>query len=255
MACCTPKTGSASARVGFSRSGRNDLYIGSLCSMSVLQFVGCTTLARMPRGASSAASVVDVLRQQPLRVQVGRAAGIIAGIVVLGDVHQRRGGAGGDDRRALAQVRQRDLDGVDRADQVGVDDVDPGLQRRLALHAAMPACATTMSRWPNSARPRSSASRSWPASRTSACAVTMPPAGLLDELGGLLEILRASPSGSRPSRSPGTDVDRDDVRALLGQPDRVAAALPARGAGDECDFPLNASHLSMSFRFRCCDRR
>jgi len=32
-------------------------------------------------------------------------------------------------------VRQRDLNGVDGADQVGVDHVAPGLQRRLPLHA------------------------------------------------------------------------------------------------------------------------
>ena len=35
------------------------------------------------------------------------------------------------------------------------------------------------------------------------------------------------------------DVDGDDVGALLGQPDRVAAALPARRAGDECNLALD----------------
>ena len=34
------------------------------------------------------------------------------------------------------------------------------------------------------------------------------------------------------------DVDCDDVCALLGQPDRVAAALTPGGAGDEGDFSL-----------------
>ncbi len=71
-------------------------------------------------------------------------------------------------------------------------------------------------------------------------------AGLLDELGGLLEVL-----GRRHRVADGRDVlaqvDRDDVGALLGQPDRVTAALPARGAGDECDFPLNASHCRCPF--------
>ena len=33
------------------------------------------------------------------------------------------------------EVRQRDLDGVDGADQVGVDHVDPGRHVRGALHA------------------------------------------------------------------------------------------------------------------------
>ena len=72
--------------------------------------------------------------------------------------------------------------------------------------------------------------------------------GLLDELGGLLEIL-----GRRHGVADGRDVlaqvDRDDVRAFFGQPDRVAASLAARRAGDECDFPLNASHLEMSFLY------
>jgi hypothetical protein len=33
-------------------------------------------------------------------------------------------------------------------------------------------------------------------------------------------------------------VNGDDVRALLRQPDGVAAALAARRAGDECDLPV-----------------
>jgi hypothetical protein len=37
------------------------------------------------------------------------------------------------------------------------------------------------------------------------------------------------------------DVGRDDVRALLGQPHRVAAALAARGTGDEGDLALEPS--------------
>jgi hypothetical protein len=36
-------------------------------------------------------------------------------------------------------------------------------------------------------------------------------------------------------------VDGDDVRALLGEPDRVAAALAARRAGDEGDFSCCSS--------------
>ena len=45
------------------------------------------------------------------------------------------------------------------------------------------------------------------------------------------------------------EVDRDDVGALFGQPDRVAAALPARRAGDECDLSLERVPLKMSFRY------
>jgi hypothetical protein len=36
-------------------------------------------------------------------------------------------------------------------------------------------------------------------------------------------------------------VDGDDVRALLGQPDRVAAALAAGRTGDERDLTLHSS--------------
>ena len=68
-----------------------------------------------------------------------------------------------------------------------------------------------------------------------------PLARLLDELRGLFEVLRR---GHRVAdrREVLTSVDRDDVGALLGEPDRVAAALPACCAGDECDFSLYASH-------------
>ena len=52
MRCCAGKAGTASSRVGFSRSGRNARYIGSLLSMFVLQLVGCTTFARIIRGAT-----------------------------------------------------------------------------------------------------------------------------------------------------------------------------------------------------------
>ena len=51
----TPNTSSASARVGLSRSGRDERYIGSVCSIGVLQFVGWTMLARIPNGARSIA--------------------------------------------------------------------------------------------------------------------------------------------------------------------------------------------------------
>jgi hypothetical protein len=45
-------------------------------------------------------------------------------------------------------------------------------------------------------------------------------------------------------------VDGDDVGALLGQPDGVAAALAAGRAGDECDFSLYPSgHLPFTSAF------
>ena len=50
---------------------------------------------------------------------------------------------------------------------------------------------------------------------------------LLDELRGLLEVLRRRHRVA-DRREVLTPVDGDDVGALLGQPDRVAAALAAR---------------------------
>ena len=113
---------------------------------------------------------------------------------------------------------------------------------------AMPAWATTMSSLPNSAIPLSRAVFSWFASRTSAFAVTMP-----------LPVFSTSFAVS--SRSSGVaigyptvvevlaSVDRDDVGAFFCEPDRMTAPLPAGCARDECDLPLYASHLSLSFRY------
>ena len=42
----------------------------------------------------------------------------------------------------------------------------------------------------------------------------------------------------------GADVNRDDVRARPRQRHRVAAALPARGAGDDRDFAVELAHVS-----------
>ena len=80
-----------------------------------------------------------------------------------------------------------------------------------------------------------------PASRTSALRGDDPLAGLLDQPGGLLEVLRR---GHRVADGLEVlaEVDRDDVGALFGQPDRMTAALSAGGAGDECDLAFNASH-------------
>ena len=143
-------------------------------------------------------------------------------------------------------MRQSDLDGVDGADQVGVDHVYPGLQLRLALHA----CDT--GRRHDDVEPAELGDAAVERlaqllglANVGLCgddALT----GLLDQLGGLVEILRL---GHRVADCLDVvaDVDRDDVGALLGQPNRVAAALPARSAGDECNFSLNASHYRCPF--------
>src|SRR3984957_13340117 len=72
-----------------------------------------------------------------------------------------------------------------------------------------------------------------------------PPVERLDLLDGFGEVLLggARVGGHRLDR-PG-DVDRDDVGPLLGQPDRVAAALAAGGTGDEGDLACYTScHVS-----------
>ena len=49
-------------------------------------------------------------------------------------LHHSGGGAGDDDRGALLQVRQRDADRVEHADQIDVDAVDEALQQGRVLH-------------------------------------------------------------------------------------------------------------------------
>jgi hypothetical protein len=41
------------------------------------------------------------------------------------------------------------------------------------------------------------------------------------------------------------DVDRNDVSALLGQPDGMAPALTPGGTGDERDLPVELSHVAV----------
>ena len=106
----------------------------------------------------------------------------------------------------------------------------------------MPALAQTMSSRPSCATPSSTAAFS---------AGRVPYVGLggddpavqrLDVLDRLGQVLLGAPSGIRRCRSLRADVDRDDVGALLGQPDRVAATLAAGGPGDEGDLALDAPH-------------
>ena len=54
---------------------------------------------------------------------------------------------------------------------------------------------------------------------------------------GLGEVFRGGRGRGRVVE-PAADVDRDDVGALFGEPHRVAAALAARGAGDERDLAV-----------------
>ena len=69
----------------------------------------------------------------------------------------------------------------------------------------------------------------------------------LDQIGGLGQVLRR---GQRNLNAVDllTDVDGDDVGALLRQPHRVRATLAAGGAGDESDLAFNTScHFQPQF--------
>jgi hypothetical protein len=66
-------------------------------------------------------------------------------------------------------------------------------------------------------------------------------AGLLDEFGGLLEVLGRRHRVS-DRRDVLAEVDSDDVGAFLGKPNRVTSALPTGSTGDERDLSLYSSH-------------
>jgi hypothetical protein len=148
-------------------------------------------------------------------------------------------------------VWERHLDGVDGADEVGVDAVGPRLHRRGALHGGDAGLGDDDVEVAQLGDPvvqrlleRSGVSHVDLGGDRLA-------ARLLDVLGGLLEVFRP---GQRVAHGVdvGADVDGDDVGAFLGQPDGVAAALTARCAGDECDLALNASHSGVLSFFRRC---
>ena len=114
----------------------------------------------------------------------------------------------------------------------------------------MPALATTMSRRPNSSTPSGTTASTASASRTSAWLATIAAASCLDELDRLLEF-RGRRVRVVHRVDVGADVQSDDVGAVTGESDRVGAALPARGAGDESDFAFQISHECSSLSDRC----
>jgi hypothetical protein len=77
-----------------------------------------------------------------------------------------------------------------------------------------------------------------------------PPVQGLDFLHGLGQVL-ACRHRVRHGADLVAEVDRDDVRALLRQPNRVAAALAPHRAGDEGDLALELSrHIFLPFAVR-----
>jgi hypothetical protein len=67
------------------------------------------------------------------------------------------------------------------------------------------------------------------------------PPGLLDEPGGLVEVLGGGMGDLRRLHRT-ADVDGDDVRALFRKPRAVRPALPPCCPGDERDLAVQASH-------------
>jgi hypothetical protein len=67
-----------------------------------------------------------------------------------------------------------------------------------------------------------------------------PPVELLDQPDGLVEILRGG-GGRALGRHRAGGVEGDDVRALLGEPHGVHAALAACRSGDERDLALQST--------------
>jgi len=55
-------------------------------------------------------------------------------------------------------------------------------------------------------------------------------------------VLSCVPSAAAAQQANEPAIDGDDIGALLGEPDGVAAALPACRAGDESDLALEFPH-------------
>jgi hypothetical protein len=73
-----------------------------------------------------------------------------------------------------------------------------------------------------------------------------PAAVLAHQRRGLLQVRERRPL-VRDGLHRLADVDRDDVRPLLGEPDRLGASLPASGTGDEGHLAVYQAH-SISLR-------
>ncbi len=133
-------------------------------------------------------------------------------------------------------MRKCHLDRVDGSDQVGVDDIAPRLQRRLAFHpgdAGLRDDDVDLAEFGEALIERSLEFGGFADIGLDGDDAAP---GLLDQFGGLFEIL-----GRRHLVADGVDVlaqvDSDDVGALFGQPQGVAAPpLPACRTGDEGDL-------------------
>src|SRR6478672_3708953 len=133
-----------------------------------------------------------------------------------------------------------------------------------AVSLRVPAFATTMSRCPSSDTPAATAD-SMPARSNVDLAGEYAPTAACDQVDGGNKIVRVS---ERIGHGVDllTDIDGNDVGALLGQAQCVGAALPTCGACDEGYLALQSGHLVRSpnqpvatdrvvgERYWCCSR-
>jgi hypothetical protein len=154
-------------------------------------------------------------------------------------------GAGDDDRPAArgAQVRDGGLGRVPDAGQVGVDHVLPGGLAELVQR-------------PEAEDPRVGGDDVQPPELGHTVVQRRLHRSVVAHVGldghdpavqrlDLLDRFRQVGRGRHRVRHAGdliAEVDGDDVRSLLRQPDRVAAALAARRAGDEGDLAFQLAH-------------
>jgi hypothetical protein len=175
-----------------------------------------------------------VLGRRVAEAAAGRAA----------DAGDPGGGACQHDRAAGAAFlhrRDRGLDGVEHAGEVDVDDVLPGAVQLGQPHGGDAGVAehdvdrsdlghAPLERLPKLGFVAHVGLRAEDA-----------PVERLDLPDGLGQVIGGGHRIGHAVDLP-ADVHRDDVRALLGQADGMAAALTARGTGDEGDLALELSH-------------
>src|SRR5882757_7160134 len=205
--------------------------------------VDSDAVRRQPRGERAHQADDSVLR--------GGVPGY-AGRAVAAPAREALGRAGQHDSPALPPLEHAGSghrDGVPHADQVRVDDVAEG-SVRVGLGTAS-RCDPGVGQNDVDRAELGDARCEGPLERSAVPDVGADgvdaPVECLDLAGRLGEVLRPGHRVVDRIDLAG-DVDGDDVRAFLGEPDRMAAALAAGSAGDEGDLAVELSHACCSSR-------